>query len=624
MAFYISKVTAIGSGKTPASVEFNSGLNIICGVSDSGKTCVLKCIQFAMGILKIPFDKAKTGYDSVYMEVVTPTGKIIFSRSLGKNIVNVVSEVNGIDGGDYDITYKPQGNNRPILNELWLKLIGIDELPMIIKNQHFERQRLQWNTLTDLFWLKEQEIENPKSVLLPDTVTQHPYFFSCLLYLLTGNNYAEMEQQEKEEISAAKRNAVQQFVNAQIAQMSAKRENLQNLLSDFGNLDVEAEMQKLIDNLSETEDAIAAATEESKDLLSTLLSFKEQEAELAMTYNQFQSLKSQYTADIKRLTFIADSEVHMHSIAENTSCPFCNGKIQPRRRKSYIATAKAELARIISQLQGLTESENDISCKLNITREKIQTLETRIKEIDTLVDSELIPHAEGLRTAITQYRAYIEIKHEVEILHTLSTEWNTELQKQTIDDHTDKPKFKPKDQFPEDFNTSIDEISYAILESCQYEGLNTAHFNIGTFDLEVNGLKKEVSHGKGYWAFINTVLGLSFRQYLHESAVYKPDLFVVDTPLLGLDQGVENSAPSSMRTALFQYFMNHQSEGQIIVVENTKDLPDLDYEKSGASVIEFTQDKYNSRFSESRYGFLYDVFSEKDSCEEEQYAKNQL
>lgn len=26
MAFYISKVTAIGSGKTPASVEFNSGL----------------------------------------------------------------------------------------------------------------------------------------------------------------------------------------------------------------------------------------------------------------------------------------------------------------------------------------------------------------------------------------------------------------------------------------------------------------------------------------------------------------------------------------------------------------------------------------------------------------------
>ncbi len=98
----------------------------------------------------------------------------------------------------------------------------------------------------------------------------------------------------------------------------------------------------------------------------------------------------------------------------------------------------------------------------------------------------------------------------------------------------------------------------------------------------------------------------------------------MDTPLLGLDQGVENSAPSSMRTALFQRSMNHQSEGQIIVVENTKDLPDLDYEKSGASVIEFTQDKYNRRFSESHYGFLYDVFSEEDSCEEKQYAKNQL
>ncbi len=132
---------------------------------------------------------------------------------------------------------------------------------------------------------------------------------------------------------------------------------------------------------------------------------------------------------------------------------------------------------------------------------------------------------------------------------------------------------------------------------------------MGTFDLEVNGYAKENSHGKGYWAFINTVLGLTLRQYLQEDAIYKPGLFVVDTPLLGLDQGVEDNDPTSMRTALFQYFIDNQSEGQIIVVENTKDLPDLDYEVGGAKVIEFTQDKYKSKYKESRYGFLHDVYN---------------
>lgn len=613
MAFYISKITATGREKAPASVEFNRGLNIVCGVSDSGKTCILKCILFAMGAIKIPFDRAKTGYDGVNMDVCTPDGNIHCSRVLGKNVVNVVSEVAGIDSGDYDTEYKSQGNKNPVLNELWLKLIGIDGLPMIIKNANFERQRLSWKTLMGLFWLKEQEIENPKSVLLPETPTQNPYFFSCLLYLLTGNNYAELEELEKEEISEAKRNAVYQFVSTQISHLSTKREALQRTLDTFGNVDVESKIQQLINELSETEDAVAAATDESKDLLGTLIEFREKEAELSMTHNQFQELKSQYAADIKRLAFIADSEMHMASVGETDLCPFCNGKIQSRQRETYIAGAKAELSRIILQLNGLAESENDISSKLNHTRDKIHLLEERINDINTLVDAELTPHAEELRTAITQYRSQIQLQQEISVLHTISEDWNMELQKQDAIKSEDKPKFHPKEHFPEDFNSSLDEISYAILEHCQYEGLNTAHFNMGTFDLEVNGTIKSVSHGKGYWAFINTILGLTFRQYLHESAIYKPGLFVVDTPLLGLDQGVENGAPSSMRTALFRYFMTHQSEGQIIVVENTKDLPELDYEKSGASVIEFTQDKYTSRFSHSRYGFLHDVFSEKES-----------
>jgi len=608
MAFYITKVTATGSEKSPASVTFNKGLNLICGVSDSGKTCVLKCIQFAMGVIKKPFEKKQTGYDSVSLDIMTPKGSIHLSRTLGKNIVNVVTEIASIDDGDYDIEYKSNGNKKPVLNELWLKLIGIDTLPMIIKNQDFARQRLKWNTLIRLFWLKEQDIENPKSVLLPTSPTQYPYFFASLLYLLTGNDYPNIEEQDKDEISKAKKDAVRQFVNGRISQMSKKREELKKALSVYGDLDIEEEMQKLIDNLSQTEEAIAAATEESKDLLSTLLTFKEQEAETKVTHSHFQSLKTQYTADIKRLTFIVDGEVHLQSIDKNKKCPFCNASIRPTQRKSYIEASRAELNRIIKQLQGLNESENDIVSTLNEVQEKINYLETRRADIEKWIETELTPQADKLREGIQQYHTYTQLQQESTILHNVSQDWISELQKQEKNADLDKDKFKPKEHYPVDFNSRIDKIAFSILTDCKYENLNTAHFNMGTFDLEINGFTKEDSHGKGYWAFINTVLGLTFRRYLQESAVYKPGIFVVDTPLLGLDQGVKDNAPTSMRTALFQYFIDNQSEGQTIVIENTKDLPDLDYEAAGAKVIEFTQDKYKSKYNESRYGFLHDVY----------------
>ena len=50
-----------------------------------------------------------------------------------------------------------------------------------------------------------------------------------------------------------------------------------------------------------------------------------------------------------------------------------------------------------------------------------------------------------------------------------------------------------------------------------------------------------------------------------------------------------------MKAALFQYLMDNQQHGQVVIIEN--DIPELDYEK--ANVIPFTKDIHKGR-----YGFL--------------------
>ena len=62
--FYITKVLAKGSGKTDSSVELQPGLNLIQGRSNTGKTCIIKCIDFCFGSKNKPFDES-LGYTTI-------------------------------------------------------------------------------------------------------------------------------------------------------------------------------------------------------------------------------------------------------------------------------------------------------------------------------------------------------------------------------------------------------------------------------------------------------------------------------------------------------------------------------------------------------------------------------
>jgi len=133
-------------------------------------------------------------------------------------------------------------------------------------------------------------------------------------------------------------------------------------------------------------------------------------------------------------------------------------------------------------------------------------------------------------------------------------------------------KYRPKEYFGAEFQKQIDIYYKEILEECGYNA-TTTRFNLPDFDIEIDGHKKSGYQGQGYCSFINSVTALVFRRYLAYHAKYDPGFLIIDTPLLGLDQGVEDAAPESMRAGLFKYFINHQNEGQIIILENIMHIP---------------------------------------------------
>lgn len=62
IGLYIKKLIVSGGGKEPSVLEFDEGLNIICGPSNTGKSYILECIDYLFGSDKIRFDRS-TGYN---------------------------------------------------------------------------------------------------------------------------------------------------------------------------------------------------------------------------------------------------------------------------------------------------------------------------------------------------------------------------------------------------------------------------------------------------------------------------------------------------------------------------------------------------------------------------------
>ena len=473
---------------------------------------------------------------------------------------------------------------------------------MIVKNSDFEKKHLTWRTLLNLIYINENDVGKSESIIVPEQYTQKTLFLSALLYLISGRDFAETDAQTKKEIRVARRKAVEEYVNKQLSSIADRKKVLAEQLAIFADVDVEAEIARIIADIEATDAAITQAVNDSKELFGQIMVVEEKAAECAVLLSRYKALKSQYTGDIRRLTFIVEGEVEYQSVPHSAKCPFCEGKMPVHDRKSYIEASRAELTRIMAQLNGLGETEADVQKEQADIEAELATLRSKRIDIEALISEQLRPKADELQNTLKNYRAYIRLKHEMDIIDSFSDSWTTDL-RELPEEGTDTLKYHPKEYFDDVFLATMDSYAKSILEECNYENLTSARFNLTDFDIEVNGGKKSTNHGKGYRAFLNTVVALMFRRYLAQDAKYNPGLLIIDTPLLGLDQGVDDAAPESMRTALFKYFMNNQDEGQMIVVENLDHIPDLDYQNSGATVITFTKGRF-----EGRYGFLNGVY----------------
>ena len=89
-----------------------------------------------------------------------------------------------------------------------------------------------------------------------------------------------------------------------------------------------------------------------------------------MLKNRYDALRTQYEADIQRLTFIAEGDMHSDLLPQIEHCPFCNGELDKEKSESCVEAAIAEVSKIEKKIKDLKQADIDILSEIQVLRKK--------------------------------------------------------------------------------------------------------------------------------------------------------------------------------------------------------------------------------------------------------------
>ena len=593
MSFYIEKIIVTGSGKTDSIIELSNGVNIIYGPSNTGKTYIVKCIDYMFGSEREPID-ISTGYQYIKIIVRTQCGPITMSRKIGENKIEVSSNDNNVPSGKY-ATKASRTNYDKTINSVWLSLIGINDLHLVISNENYKKQILSWRTFSHMFMLIETKIISEYSAILSGRDTSNTAVIASLIFLLSGQDFAETETKDTKEIKEAKKNAVKAYINKELFRLSERNQELLAQLKENPNIDIAVEIEKIMAEISTNEKRINSSIEENQKILAQLYEKNENLSECNVLLNRYDELTTQYDADLKRLNFIVDGEANLNA-SFSTHCPLCDGEVVVKKNQNYIDAAKSDYKKIKLQAKDLESASKELRSEKLSLEQEIGTLMAKKKSIEELIEKELKPQVFNLKEKLSAYKDAIECQKEIDILKKLSEQKTADMIENDTDEESEL-KFKVKEHLDYSFINELSNGIKSFLENCNYDNLLSVIFDKADMDIVING-KKKSSNGKGYNAYFNSVVAIVLSRYMESKAKYSPDFLVLDSPILSLKEKETKKPSETMRNTLFENIVDNQKGIQTIVIEN--EIPEINYKD--ANIIHFTKEKNNGR-----YGFLLDV-----------------
>lgn len=588
--FTIAKIVVQGLGKPAAVLEFRSGLNVIAGASNTGKTYTWQLIDFMLGASKTPKGIPQSaGYSHALIEInPRESGTLTMQRALAGGAAHTypvpIDEISG------NVAFNTAGEKHdkrdPTTISGRLLLISGLSGKEIRRDENGAKDSVSFRDVARLVFVDEERIITERSPVLSMVREDATKNKSAFWLFLTGSDDSAIVEQERRK-DRKLRLATEMSILAgllddretrfkayavEASELSDQRVRLGTAVEEATGL--VATRQSELDNAAATRDEAWEAIQ----------SLKSKQIFVTEQVNRLELLERHYAADKARLESSLEAGKFFEQLP-NGQCPVCGhtaadaaeAGASDQRLREFQQACTAELEKIAV----LTR---DLDITLSDMRREMQSHERQQAELGTtlaranasiagLLDRKVRAANEQLSQLLVEQARLAEAAHTANEVTDLRARYSNVEQLSKA--KAPKSKFAPK--VGAAGTTEFCKVVEETLRAWKFPVQGNVSWADTEFDLVI-GSENRGSMGKGYRAVTHAAFTVGLMRYCRKKGLPHPGVVVIDSPLnpfKGADQDSAERVNTEVQEAFYANLAADKSGDQIIVFENTEPPAEL-------------------------------------------------
>ncbi len=588
----LKKLTLSGEKKRPAILEFESGLNVITGDSDTGKTYAFQCLNYILGAEKTPKTIPEAeGYQRLSLDFIANGKQYSLERLIGDSKITVT-----FNGESRTFQCKHDATSTNNLSRFMLEIIlESSDIVQVKKNQDNTKRTLSFRDLIHLCTVDETGIIAERSAFQSEQYSERTVRSSIFKYVISGKDDSELLQREDASEENTKRAGVVQFLQQKKTALRDKIESIENnenykLFSTSKTL---FNSQRQINSLRiQIAEANSRVLKKQKELDAIRKLCFLDEAKIS----DFKNLDRHYENEVHKMRLISTYADFLEQMP-HLGCPICGSEfgktsgINDDESRELFEYYRKHSLEIIKKRREISETIDIIETRLQSNKSKIISLENHIKEEHDKVNN--------LQSQLFKYNKNILMARQLDAMNKELDIYRQELIAVEGDIIAYSEKVKASKQAVLTSSAIFHSYCETIKKTLSTWGIDkieSVDFDSKSLDISINNISR-TNWGKGYRAFFMSAMTISLMRYCFQNGKPHPGFVIIDSPLVSLKERQLDSKGEwindYMEKKMIEDILQEDSLNQVIIFEN-KDLKfDLNY-----NYIEFNHD------GNGRIGFI--------------------
>jgi len=574
-----------GPSAEPAEVSFGPGLNVIYGGSNTGKTHILRLLNFALGSSTVPEPVSEQAdYDMAHLGITFGEGQdYTIVRALQGGDAKLLkgltrNKPRAEDGENLSVRHGAKKS----LSKFLLRMIGAEGARIRVNAKGLTRD-LSFRDLSRHVLINETKIQSVESPIQFGQYMDRTAEMSTFKYLVSGVDDAALAV-TKTATDVVTRTAAQlELIDRLVSELDREIDELDadpdELQSQEQAIDQQLNQQFSVQE--NTEATYRTLSDRQRSLRDSRDRYVDRMDDVRTLLARFSLLSEHYASDIKRLEAIREAG-QLIDLEPNSRCPLCGADPEHRQAQfvcegdasAITAAAGAQIEKTTRRAKDLRLTKAALEEELLEIQESIPELDEQSKDINIQILHE-VPAVQQVR-AITSRLVQLKLTLSSNLdLIRRRARLKRERDALGVDSSQDSTTVIAQQQLDGSIMDSFCQEVEKELQSWDFPTAQRVFFDLTRRDITIGG-KPRAANGKGVRSLLHAAFSIALMKFSSARQHSHPGFLVLDSLFITYrdPEGEEDAAISGtpLKDRAFKAFAELGQDLQLIVLENV-DVP---------------------------------------------------